>query len=411
MSNVPDIRFKGFTDAWEQRELGEVSEIIGGGTPNTSISEYWDGDINWFSPVEIGDQIYIYESQKKITELGMKKSSAKLLPKGTILFTSRAGIGNMAILSVPSCTNQGFQSIVPNHNVLNAYFIFSLKDRFKIYGEKNGAGSTFIEVSGKVMRKMKLDLPSIEEQSLIGQHFEHLDKTITLLQRELDSLKLIKGSLLHKLFPGINEQNPCIRLSNFKEDWKSIKLADISNRVTRKNKELESKTPLTISALYGLVDQTKYFSKQIASEKLENYILIKKGEFAYNKSYSNGYPFGAVKRLDNYNKGVLSSLYIVFELLSIVDSNFMKYYFETKLWHKEVQKKSAEGARNHGLLNITATDFLSLKIKMPNDINEQIKIGEYFNSLDLKIDKLNREIILYQKMKKGFLQKLFPKGG
>lgn len=199
-------------------------------------------------------------------------------------------------------------------------------------------------------------------------------------------------------------------MSNFKEDWKSIKLADISNRVTRKNKELESKTPLTISALYGLVDQTKYFSKQIASEKLENYILIKKGEFAYNKSYSNGYPFGAVKRLDNYNKGVLSSLYIVFELLSIVDSNFMKYYFETKLWHKEVKKKSAEGARNHGLLNITATDFLSLKIKMPNDINEQVKIGEYFKSLDLKIDKLNQEIILYQKMKKGFLQKLFPKG-
>ncbi|PKE36012.1 hypothetical protein CW695_05145 [Macrococcoides caseolyticum] len=199
-------------------------------------------------------------------------------------------------------------------------------------------------------------------------------------------------------------------MSNFKENWKSVKLADISNRVTRKNKDLESKIPLTISALYGLVDQTQYFSKQIASERLENYILIKKGEFAYNKSYSNGYPFGAVKRLDNYDKGVLSSLYIVFELLSIVDSNFMKYYFETKLWHKEVQKKSAEGARNHGLLNITATDFLSLKIKMPNDINEQVKIGEYFKSLDLKIDKLNQEIILYQKMKKAFLQKLFPKG-
>lgn len=199
--------------------MGEVSEIIGGGTPNTSISEYWDGDINWFSPVEIGDQIYIYESQKKITELGMKKSSAKLLPKGTILFTSRAGIGNMAILSVPSCTNQGFQSIVPNHNVLNAYFIFSLKDRFKIYGEKNGAGSTFIEVSGKVMRKMKLDLPSIEEQSLIGQHFEHLDKTITLLQRKIDNLKKVKKGLLQKLFPLEQSINPQVRFSGFNQDW------------------------------------------------------------------------------------------------------------------------------------------------------------------------------------------------
>lgn len=399
MSNVPDIRFKGFTDAWEQRELGDVVKITMGQSPN-SIN-YTNNPDDYILVQGNADMKNGFVHPRVWTTQITKTAEV-----GDIILSVRAPVGDVAKTDYDIVLGRGVAGIKGNQ------FIFQLLKKYKEdgYWKKISTGSTFESINSNIIKEAKLLLPSAKEQNYLGDFFYEMDQTITLLQRELDSLKLIKGSLLHKLFPGINEQNPCIRLSNFKEDWKSIKLADISNRVTRKNKELESKTPLTISALYGLVDQTKYFSKQIASEKLENYILIKKGEFAYNKSYSNGYPFGAVKRLDNYNKGVLSSLYIVFELLSIVDSNFMKYYFETKLWHKEVQKKSAEGARNHGLLNITATDFLSLKIKMPNDINEQVKIGEYFKSLDLKIDKLNQEIILYQKMKKGFLQKLFPKG-
>lgn len=199
-SKFPQLRFAGFADAWEQRKLGEVADIIGGGTPSTNVSEYWNGDIDWYSPVEIGNQIYIDKSQKKITGLGLQKSSAHILPVGTVLFTSRAGIGNTAILAKEGCTNQGFQSIVPYKDLLNSYFIFSRTSELKRYGEINGAGSTFIEVSGKQMAKMPISVPSIEEQQKIGTFFKQLDDTITLHQRKLEKLQELKKGYLQKMF-------------------------------------------------------------------------------------------------------------------------------------------------------------------------------------------------------------------
>ena len=181
--DVPEIRFKGFTDAWEQRKLGEVSQIVGGGTPSTGIPEYWDGDIDWYSPVEIGEEIFVSCSQRKITQLGLEKSSAKILPVGTVLFTSRAGIGNTAILEKEGCTNQGFQSIVPKDNELDSYFIFSCSHLLKKYGETKGAGSTFVEISGKQMSLMPLNIPEIKEQKSVGNFFRKLDSIITLHQR------------------------------------------------------------------------------------------------------------------------------------------------------------------------------------------------------------------------------------
>ncbi|MBT8969628.1 restriction endonuclease subunit S, partial [Lactobacillus delbrueckii subsp. bulgaricus] len=157
---APKLRFKGFTDDWEQCKLGDVAGIVGGGTPSTKKSEYWNGNINWFTPAEIGNQIFVSHSQKKITELGLLKSSAKILPAGTILFTSRAGIGNTAILTRNACTNQGFQSIVPYSNKLDSYFIYSESAKLKRYGETMGSGSTFTEVSGKQMKKMSLHIPN-----------------------------------------------------------------------------------------------------------------------------------------------------------------------------------------------------------------------------------------------------------
>lgn len=199
-SQFPEIRFPGFTDAWEQRKLGEVSDIIGGGTPNTSNPEFWDGDIDWYAPAEIGQKIFVNNSIKKITELGLEKSSAKILPIGTILFTSRAGIGSTAILSKEGTTNQGFQSIVPKYKILDSYFIFSRTNELKRYGEVTGAGSTFIEVSGKQMAKMSISIPRIEEQTKIGNFFKQLDETITLQERKLELLKELKKGYLQKMF-------------------------------------------------------------------------------------------------------------------------------------------------------------------------------------------------------------------
>lgn len=198
---VPEIRFSGFTDDWEQRKLGELAEIVGGGTPSTSVESYWDGDIDWYAPAEIGEQIYLKSSQRKITEEGLNKSSAKVLPVGTVLFTSRAGIGKIAILLKEGCTNQGFQSIVPNKDKLDSYFIFTRSEELKRYGETVGAGSTFVEVSGKQMANMELMMPTtMLEQKKIGAYFCTLDHLITLHQRELEKLKNIKKTLLEKMF-------------------------------------------------------------------------------------------------------------------------------------------------------------------------------------------------------------------
>ena len=176
--------------AWEQRKLGELAEIVGGGTPSTSKSEYWDGNIDWYAPAEISDKIFVDESQRKITEKGFNSSSAKMLPVGTVLFTSRAGIGKTAILAKEGCTNQGFQSIVPYKDKLDSYFIFSRTEELKKYAETVGAGSTFAEVSGKQMSDMNLMMPpTIKEERIIGEHFKSIDHLITLHQRKQNCTK------------------------------------------------------------------------------------------------------------------------------------------------------------------------------------------------------------------------------
>lgn len=198
---TPEIRFPGFTEAWEQRKLGELAEIVGGGTPSTSKLEYWDGDIDWYAPAEISDKIFVDESQRKISESGFNSSSAKMLPVGTVLFTSRAGIGKTAILAKEGCTNQGFQSIVPHKDKLDSYFIFSRTAELKKYAETVGAGSTFVEVSGKQMSNMELMIPpTIKEQKIVGKYFANIDHLITLHQRRLDHLKELKKGLLQQMF-------------------------------------------------------------------------------------------------------------------------------------------------------------------------------------------------------------------
>ena len=198
--HYPELRFPGFTDAWEQRKLGDIATITGGGTPSTNISEYWNGDIDWYSPVEIGEKRYASGSIRKITKLGLEKSSAKILPVGTVLFTSRAGIGNTAILQVEGCTNQGFQSITPNSKELDTYFLYTMTPKLKRYGEVTGAGSTFVEVSGKQMEQMNLMIPSLDEQKYVSQLFKVMDDAITLHQRKLDHLQLQKKALLQQMF-------------------------------------------------------------------------------------------------------------------------------------------------------------------------------------------------------------------
>ena len=197
---VPEIRFKGFTDPWEQRKLGDVATIVGGGTPSTNNSAYWDGDIDWYSPAELGEQVYADRSVRRITQAGYDSCSATLLPAGkTILFTSRAGIGNTAILRRSACTNQGFQSLVMNDGT-DVYFVYSMTDQIKKFAEQKASGSTFLEISGKGLAAGEFAFPSKDEQAAIGSMFKQLDSLITLHQRKLELLRNIKKSLLDRMF-------------------------------------------------------------------------------------------------------------------------------------------------------------------------------------------------------------------
>ena len=186
--SVPEIRFAGFTDPWEQRELVDIAEIVGGGTPDTNNSNYWDGDIDWYAPAELGNNIYAESSTRKITQAGFDSCSTKMLPADkTILFTSRAGIGNTAILRHSACTNQGFQSLVIGD--ADVYFVYSMSERIKKWAEEKASGSTFLEISGRQLETMPVNLPSLVEQQAIGSFFSHLDDLITLHQRKRLSIR------------------------------------------------------------------------------------------------------------------------------------------------------------------------------------------------------------------------------
>ena len=206
---------------------------------------------------------------------------------------------------------------------------------------------------------------------------------------------------------------PAIRFKGFSGTWEQRKLGELVDRVVRKNTNNESTLPLTISAQYGLVDQITYFNNRVASRDVSNYYLVLNGEFAYNKSTSDGYPFGAVKRLDLYEKGVLSTLYIVFtpKKEQQINSDFLTVFFDTDRWHRGVAERAAEGARNHGLLNISAEDFFDIDLSVPKDVAEQKQIGAFICQLDNLITLHQRKYEKLHNIKKSMLEKMFPKNG
>ena len=199
-ATTPKIRFKGFSGVWIEKKIRDLCDIIGGGTPSTAIREYWDGDIDWYSPTEIGNGVYARGSVKKITSLGLANCSAKMLPANkTICFTRRAGIGDMAILTKEGCTNQGFQSLILNDDI-DTYFIFSMGHLVKAHALKYASGSTFLEVSSKNLGRMGVLIPNEEEQKRIGTYFRSLDELISKHGTQLQKLKQIKSACLEKMF-------------------------------------------------------------------------------------------------------------------------------------------------------------------------------------------------------------------
>ena len=200
---------------------------------------------------------------------------------------------------------------------------------------------------------------------------------------------------------------PNLRFPEFSGEWKKVPLSKIVTRVTRKNKNNESRLPLTISAQHGLVDQVTFFNKVVASSDMSNYYLLHKGEFAYNKSYSGDYPWGAIKRLDRYDQGALSSLYICFTPTDIIDSDFLVHYFESPKWHREVSNIAGEGARNHGLLNIAVPDFFNTQHCITTNKTEQRKIADFLNLINERIETQKNIIEDLKKLKRAICKIVF----
>ena len=391
----PVIRFKGYEDDWEQRKLSDCVEFLDTMRRPLKEGDREKGPYPYYGASGIVDYVsdYIFDEE--------------------LVLLSEDG-ANITDRNYPVCFLASGKYWVNNHaHVLKTYrgnennFICNSLERMDF--TQYNSGMAMPKLNKDVCRNIPLFCPSFAEQKEIGDYFRNIDHLITLHQRKCEQTKTLKKYMLQNMFPQDGEKVPAIRFEGFTDDWEQRKLGDLTERVTRKNQDLVSELPLTISAQYGLIDQNEFFDKRVASKDVSGYYLIKNGEFAYNKSTSSDAPWGAIKRLDRYENGVLSTLYIVFSIKDNVpiDSDFLVSYYSTNLWHKGIHEIAAEGARNHGLLNIAPSDFFETKLMVPQDIEEQRKIGKYFAQLDTLITLHQRKCEDLQKLKKFMLQNMF----
>lgn len=399
------MRFPEFSGEWKSKFINDLASVVGGGTPDTSVKSFWDGNIQWFTPSEIGKNKYVDSSLRTITEEGLNNSSAKLLPPHTILLSSRATVGECSLSLKECATNQGFQSLIAQSCDTNfLYYLIQTKKKDLI---RKACGSTFLEISANEVRKIQVKIPYDNEQKKIADFLSLIDERIFTQNKIIEDLKKLKSAICEKLFSSPKDKQPQIRLYGFFGDWHFVRLSDICHRICRKNTGEQCKQVLTIAAQYGLVSQEEFFNKNVASENLSGYYLLQKGDFAYNKSYSGDYVWGTVKRLDNYEQGVLSPLYICFRPdPARVDSDFLIYYFESKKWHKTVANIAGEGARNHGLLNISVVDYFNTIHCIPS-MDEQKQIAQIIGTLLSKIAREQRMLNCYAAQRQYLLRQMF----
>lgn len=392
----PKIRFKGYTDEWEQRKVSDLFKVTRGSVLAATLTEGRQSDEMPYP---------VYSSQTK--DKGLLGYYKDYLYEDAITWTTdgaNAGTVNYRAGKF-YCTNV-CGVLVSNKIKANQMVAEALNNVAKKYVSYVGNP----KLMNNVMADIEIQIPiQAEEREQISHFFTILDHLITLHQRKYEQAKTLKKYMLQKMFPQDGMRVPEIRFAGFTDEWEQRKLGDIVERVTRKNQDLVSNLPLTISAQYGLIDQNEFFDKRVASKDVRGYYLVNKGEFAYNKSTSTDAPWGAVKRLDRYENGVLSTLYIVFAIRDEekTNSDYLVSYYDTDLWHKGIREIAAEGARNHGLLNITPIDFFGTRLTIPQDIEEQKTIGKYFIKLNALITLHQRKCDELRKIKKYMLQNMF----
>ena len=404
----PEIRFPGFTGDWEARKLSDYANILTGGTPKTSVVDYWiPKEVPWMSSGEVNKK-RLNSTENMISKEGLKNSSARWVKEHSILI-ALAGQGKtrgtVAINNIPLTTNQSIAAIEPDEN-LNYEFIFqNLSKRYDELRMISSGDGTRGGLNKQIISDLIIPAPNRDEQQKIGTFFKQLDDTITLHQRKLDLLKETKKGFLQKMFPKNGAKVPEIRFSGFTEDWEERKLRDITERVRGNDGRMDLPT-LTISASSGWLDQRDRFSGNIAGKEQKNYTLLKKGQLSYNHGNSKLAKYGVVCELTTYDEALVPRVYHSFDTNELASSNFIEYMFATKRPDRELAKLVSSGARMDGLLNINFDEFMGINVSVPS-VEEQQKIGAFFKQLDDTITLHQRKLDLLKETKKGFLQKMF----
>lgn len=359
---------------------------------------------NYFKVADIGlnpNSKYLTNAINTISDITMEEIGVLPFPKGSIVFP-RVGAAlfnnNKKILA---------QDGMVDDNVL----VLTVTDTSKCWHEflyyylqgiplAKWCNSGLVPViNTKTVLSQMVFLPPLPEQQKIATILSTQDKVIELKEKLLVQKQQQKKYLMQHLLTGKK------RLPGFGGEWKTIHLNEISCRIETKN-TVGNNNVLTISAQYGLINQTEFFDKVIASDNKSNYYLLSKDEFAYNRSYSKGYPYGTIKRLKRYVQGVVSPLYICFAVnKKLASLGFLEQYFEASIINREIQSIVQEGARNHGMLNVAVDDFFRIKITMP-EIEEQKEIAKILSTADHEIDLLQKSIEAEKQKKKALMQLL-----
>lgn len=325
------------------------------------------------------------------------RTNTPLYSKPSVLIGRKGTIDKPKYMDTPFWTVDTLFYTEVSEYVLPIWLFYKFETiDWYFYNEASGVPS----LSASTISKIKILLPPLPEQRAIAQVLSTADAAIHTSEKLITQKELRKKWLMQQLLTGKK------RLKGFEGEWKELKLSDVFNRVTRKNTEGNT-TVVTISAQRGFVRQTDFFNKNIASEITDNYFLVERGEFCYNKSYSNGYPWGATKRLKDFDKAVVTTLYICFGVKDEMKTNpdFFEQYFSANLLDNGLTKIAHEGGRAHGLLNVTPTDFFNLKVNIPF-LEEQTAIAQVLQAADKEISLLKAKAEKLREQKKGLMQVL-----
>ncbi len=425
--NVPNIRFAEYVDAWETTPLSDlVVSVDSGWSPQCDEGSAAGSEWGVLKTTSVQWTGFEPDKNKKLPK-ALEPRNSLSLKQGDILVT-RAGPNER--VGVVSLVDKDYPNLMLSDKIIRlrtkpeinpSYLTLNLclkKSNYQIMRKASGLATSQTNISQKFLLQTKLSIPTFPEQQKIASFLSKVDEKIALLTEKKDKLTEYKKGVMQQLFNGEWEEQdgqltftpPTLRFkaddgSEF-PDWEEKKLGQVFTRIRRKNKE-NNQNVLTISAQKGLINQEKYFNKSVAAKDVTGYYLLENGDFAYNKSYSKGYPMGAIKRLNNYDKGVVSTLYICFGLNKGFVSDFFEHYFESGLQNRDLSKIAQEGARNHGLLNISVDEFFKdVKLLTPSH-DEQLKIANFLSAIDQKIDLANSELEKAKEWKKGLLQQMF----